>query len=146
MKIKLISVGKINSDPAAPLSADYISRIRKFIPFEDIVLKTDKDDKIAARMIKESQKGQILAALDERGRLFDSFEFSSLISKWMNAGHTQVTMVIGGADGLPQEIKQKAHTTIALSKMTLPHRLARLILAEQIYRGLCIIKNVPYQK
>lgn len=125
---------------------DYVARIGKFIPFEERVLKADREDRIAIRMCKEAESSQIMVAMDERGTLYDSFQFSSLLGSWMNAGYTRVTLVIGGADGLPAAVKKKAHLHVALSKMTLPHRLARLILVEQIYRGLCILKNVPYQK
>ena len=97
-------------------------------------------------MLKDASKGQLLIAMDELGKQYTSRSFSKLFSSWMNMGHGLVTFVIGGADGLPSTVKKKADLTIGLSKMTLPHRLARLLTVEQIYRALCIINNVPYQK
>lgn len=146
MRIQLVSVGRIKADPTAPLVSDYAARIQKFLPFEDTVLKVEDDARVAQRMVKAAQGAQVRVALDERGKLYDSFEFSNLVSSWMNAGHQQVNFVIGGAAGLPTEIVQQADILLALSRMTLPHRFARLLLCEQIYRALCIIRNVPYQK
>ena len=146
MRFKIISVGRKRADPASPLVEDYLARIAKFLPVDDVVLKPDNDQRIAARMLKESKKSPILVALDERGREQTSHGFAKLISSWMNQGIFEVTFFIGGADGLPKEIGQRATTRLALSQMTLPHRLARLVLTEQIYRALCIIRGVPYQK
>ncbi len=129
-----------------PLVADYVGRIGRFLPFEDVVLKADRDDRISQRILKESGRGNLLVALDEQGKLYDSRGFAQLVEGWMNRGLKQVTLVIGGADGLPSTIRKQADITIGLSRMTLPHRMARLMLVEQLYRALCIIRNVPYQK
>jgi len=130
----------------ASMVADYSRRLNRFVPFEEKVLKADRDDRIAERMLKEAAQAQLLVALDERGEELDSRQLARTVSGWMNQGLQGVLMVIGGADGLPEEIKRKADRTIALSRMTLPHRMARLLLVEQLYRALCIIRNVPYQK
>ncbi|MCP4601297.1 MAG: 23S rRNA (pseudouridine(1915)-N(3))-methyltransferase RlmH [Proteobacteria bacterium] len=146
MRFHLVSVGRERSDPTAPLVADYVNRISKFHRIEDLVLKPQRIDKIASRMFKEAKKGEILVALDEHGKEFDSAEFARLMSSWMNRGISRVTFVIGGAEGLPDEVKQNADYKLSLSRMTLPHRLARLFLGEQIYRALCNIQGIPYQK
>ena len=145
MKFTVYSVGRERADAASPLTADYLSRISKFFAVEDTVLRQDRDDKIAARILQKTE-GDLLIALDERGKMMDSHQFSSLIGSWMNTGVAKVSFVIGGADGLPEEIRKKANFLLALSRMTLPHRLAKLFLAEQLYRGLCILRNIPYQK
>lgn len=146
MKVKIVSVGRKNADPMTPMVDEYIKRIKRFTPFESVILKPAKDEKIAEKMLAETRTGGLLVAMDERGKLFDSVGFSKLINKWLNQGQGACTFVIGGADGLPATIKEKAQVTIGLSKMTLPHRMARLMLVEQIYRAFCIIKGVPYQK
>jgi 23S rRNA (pseudouridine1915-N3)-methyltransferase len=146
VKIKILSVGRQKSDPVSPLVDDYVARIKKFLPAEDIVLKPGPDSKLIARINKEREKSLYIVALDERGSQYTSVKFSSQLSAWMNAGHQTVLFVIGQAAGLPKEIIKTADSTIALSKMTLPHRFARLLLTEQIYRGLCILKNIPYHK
>jgi 23S rRNA (pseudouridine1915-N3)-methyltransferase len=113
---------------------------------DDLVLKPDSDQRIAARMLKESKKSTVLVALDERGKEHTSRSFAKLVSSWMNNNISEVTFFIGGADGLPKEILDRATLRLALSQMTLPHRLARLVLTEQIYRAFCIVRGVPYQK
>ena len=146
MRLKLVSVGKERSDPTAPLVADYAARIRKLVPFEEIVLKLDTDARVAERMRREASKSDLLVALDERGGQVTSRELSALVGEWMNRGLSEVTLVIGGPDGLPPTIRDTAGLRLGLSKLTLPHRLARLVLVEQLYRALAILRNVPYQK
>jgi 23S rRNA (pseudouridine1915-N3)-methyltransferase len=146
MRLKLVSVGRERSDPMAPLVADYADRIRKLLPFEEVVLKLEADDRVAERMRREFAKSDLLVALDERGEQLGSRELAALIGGWMNRGLSEVTLVIGGADGLPPGIRDAAGLVLGLSKLTLPHRLARLVLVEQLYRALAILRNVPYQK
>ena len=146
MRFKIVSVGRRRADPVAPLVDDYLKRISQFVPVEDRVLKAEREDKLATRMLKEAQKGQVLVALDERGKEYSSKEFADLVSSWMDRGVSRVTFVIGGADGLPSKVKTASSLLIALSRMTLPHRFARLVLTEQLYRAFCIIRSHPYQK
>ena len=146
MKLTIFSVGRERADASAPLTADYLARIAKFLPVEDVVLKQDRDDKVAGRILEKAGKGSLLVALDETGKMYDSQGFAKLTASWMNTGVSKIAFVIGGADGLPTEIKHRADLVLSLSAMTFPHRLARLFLAEQIYRALCIVRGVPYQK
>jgi 23S rRNA (pseudouridine1915-N3)-methyltransferase len=146
VRFRLISVGRKRSDPTATLVTDYAGRIAKFIPCELVVLRPDRPDRIAAQMLRESGRATLLVAFDERGRELDTKAFTELVSSWLNRGLKQVALVIGGAEGLPPQVAEKADLKVALSRMTLPHRLARLVAVEQLYRALCTIRNVPYQK
>jgi 23S rRNA (pseudouridine1915-N3)-methyltransferase len=146
VRLKLLSIGRERADPAAPLVADYVSRIERFLPIDNVVLKPDRDDRIAAKLLEERGKGRLLVALDDGGEQPTSREFAKTVSSWMDRGLTRVTLAIGGADGLPSDVRREADLLLSLSRMTLPHRLARLVLAEQLYRALSIIRNVPYDK
>ena len=146
LRLKLVSVGRERSDPAAPLVADYAARIRKFVPFEEAVLKLDAAERVAARMRREAARAQLLVALDERGEQLDSRQLAARVGGWMNRGLDEVVFAIGGPDGLPPGIREEAGLLLGLSRLTLPHRLARLVLVEQLYRALAILRNVPYQK
>lgn len=146
MRLKLVSVGRDRADPTASLVADYVSRIERFLPIDTLVLKPDRDDRIAARILKDTGRGRLLVALDDGGEQPTSKRFAEIVSSWMDRGLSRVTLVIGGADGLPDDVRRGADQLISLSRMTLPHRLARLVLAEQLYRALSIIRNVPYDK
>lgn len=83
--------------------------------------------------------------LDERGHQWTTVKFAETITEWTLDG-VDVAFVIGGADGLHDDIKRASHTMIALSKLTLPHGLVRVLLAEQLYRAVSIIKNHPYHR
>ncbi|MCP4675870.1 MAG: 23S rRNA (pseudouridine(1915)-N(3))-methyltransferase RlmH [Deltaproteobacteria bacterium] len=146
MRFQIVSVGRERSDPAAPLVADYVGRIKKFFPIENRVLPPDRNDRISEKMLKEAKKGDLLVALDERGKEYNSAAFADLVESWMNRGVSRIVFVIGGADGLPDSIVERANLRVALSRMTFPHRLARLFLVEQLYRALCTIRRIPYQK
>jgi 23S rRNA (pseudouridine1915-N3)-methyltransferase len=146
LRFKIVSVGRKSADPAAPLVKDYLLRIAKFFPIEDRVLRDDREDRVTARIFKEIKDSQTVVALDERGKIYDSIAFAKWVASWMNQGVSRVSFVIGGADGLSSAVRERADSMLALSKMTLPHRLARLLLAEQLYRACCINRGIPYQK
>ena len=84
-------------------------------------------------------------ALDERGKPVTTVELARLLQDWMRAGR-DVAFLIGGADGLDQRVKQDAALTLSLSSMTLPHQLVRVLLAEQLYRALSLLRNHPYHR
>lgn len=86
-----------------------------------------------------------LIALDERGKAWSTREFAARLARWRDGGD-DVAFVIGSADGLADEVKAKAHAVMSLSTMTLPHGLARVVLAEQIYRATTLIAGHPYHR
>ena len=90
-------------------------------------------------------KGAISVVLDERGRSFTTRELARLFEGWQMEGR-DLAFVIGGADGLSAAIKRDAHVMWSLSKLTLPHGLVRVVLAEQLYRAYTILKNHPYHR
>lgn len=144
MRFVIASVGRERADPAATLVADYLARIRKRFPIEEAVHKDDRQ--LAARLADDRGRGHRIVALDERGPQHDSPAYAALVQSWMTAGRRGVTFAIGGADGLPAEIRAAADELLGLSRMTLPHRLARLLLAEQLYRALEILAGSPYHR
>jgi 23S rRNA (pseudouridine1915-N3)-methyltransferase len=86
-----------------------------------------------------------VVALDERGRQQTTIALADSIARWMAAG-TDIVFIIGGADGLDANIKHSADEVLALSTLTLPHGLARILLAEQLYRAMSLIKGHPYHR
>ena len=139
-------MGRERSDPFVPIVNDYLQRIAKSFPVDDLVLKSGKPDRLTERMLKEMDEADLSVALDEKGKMFDSIQLSKKLGDWMNRGTGRILLVIGPADGLPEPIRAKADMLLSLSKMTLPHRMARLLIVEQLYRAICIIRGVPYQK
>lgn len=101
---------------------------------------------IEARRIAEAvPKGALTVVLDERGRMVTTRALSTCMAQW-RAGGSDVALVIGGADGTSDALKKRADWLWSLSPLTLPHGLARVILAEQLYRAASILNNHPYHR
>lgn len=90
-------------------------------------------------------KGSLIVALDERGRDLTSVQLSQHLVKWQQGG-TDVTFLIGGADGLDPALKDNADMLLRISSLTLPHGMVRVLLAEQLYRAWSITQNHPYHR
>jgi len=97
------------------------------------------------RMLKHVQPGQYVIALDEHGKQWTSRELAAGMEEWQQL-HPQVAILIGGADGLGSECKARADKTWSLSRLTLPHGMVRVMLAEQLYRGWTLIQGHPYHR
>ncbi len=98
------------------------------------------------RLFRELPKETALVCLCVEGRSMDSVAFAHSLERWAVEGGGAVTFVIGGSDGLSEELKRRAAARLSFSEMTFPHQLMRLVLVEQIYRGFRILKNEPYHK
>jgi len=155
MKLQLVWIGKTKSAPVQQLIQEYLDRVGKFVSVEVIELRDRRDVGGDARRIVEKEGDDIISrtgaadysiALDERGREFDSHKLAELIEKHRMAGTKLVTFVIGGHYGLSDAVRNRANLVLAMSRMTLTHELARVLLLEQIYRAFAIIHDLPYQK
>ena len=136
MKLIVLAVGK--TDPAwNELVEDFLTRISYFCKTE-LVLTTD--EKLEAQCEKYTR----FFLLDEHGVEYTSKNFAIFMQKQMNSGVQSVALVLGGAYGFSQSLKEKAHGLISLSQLTFPHQLARLVLLEQVYRGFTILNNKKY--
>ena len=99
-----------------------------------------------AKLILEAlPKKAYIVALDERGKQYTSLEMGDKVGKWQNLG-MDVVLIVGGPNGLTDEVRNKANELWSLSKLTLPHPLVRVFLAETIYRGYSIFANLPYHR
>ncbi len=155
MKYFIVAVGNKMPDWICAGYNEYIKRIPREISVNLIEVKPEKrvtGKTIEQLLLTESQR--ICSALpvncktvvlDERGHQWETNQFVQSMKEWTNDGG-DVAFVIGGADGLHHEIKRKSHTMIALSRLTLPHGLVRILLAEQLYRAISIMKNHPYHR
>jgi 23S rRNA (pseudouridine1915-N3)-methyltransferase len=139
VKLKIVSVGKDRSGLFAPGVAEYVSRLQHYAKTSLVELSTDE------KLLEQKGAREVLIALDERGKLFSSVELSQWIAAQMQTGKDLV-FVIGGDEGLKPEVREQAALVLSLSKMTLPHRLARLVLAEQLYRAFTLVRGEPYHK
>ena len=154
MKIIFLSVGKLKKGYAKDGIVEYLGRIKRYLPVEEVVVKDEssggkipKVDVIrreAERLQGKINKGDIVVALDERGKGFTSHGFANEVERFTGSGKKRICFVVGGAYGLSPEFKAGADLLLRLSEMTMPHDMARLVLAEQVYRAFTIIRGEPY--
>ncbi len=97
-------------------------------------------------LLQAVPKGAIVVALDGKGTQFTSEEFAQRLGKWRDTGVAEVIFLIGGADGLAENVRAKANYVMSLGAMTWPHLLARGMLLEQIYRAQTILAGHPYHR
>jgi len=151
MKLVIAAIGKMKANsPEAALLREYSKRL----PWKMTVKEFDiKHADTATRQMKEAEallgacEGyEKLIALDERGRELSSREFAGQFSAWQQQGISSVALVIGGADGLHESVRKKAHLMLAFGRATWPHMLARAMLTEQLYRVSSILEGHPYHR
>lgn len=154
MKIKLVTIGKTHQSFVDEGVTEFEKRIVKYIPYEKLELPAVKipvgisveehKKKEAPVLLKAINEGDYLVLLDERGRNYNSVEFSAQLQKMLNRGPKSVCFMIGGAYGFDESLYKRANEKIALSSLTFSHQLVRLVFAEQLYRALTIIKGEKY--
>ncbi len=142
--LRLLAVGRLKNAHLAALADDYLRRIRPWAAVEVVEVRdSDPRREGAALLAAVERKGARapLIVLDERGEQFTSRGFADLLSR-----HGSLTFVIGGPDGVSDPVRARADRLLGLSRMTLPHELARIVLLEQIYRGLSINRGHGYHR
>jgi 23S rRNA (pseudouridine1915-N3)-methyltransferase len=139
MKIFLYYVGKPRDAHANGMADDYVKRSSRYIRTEMREIHPDRFDP----WVKHPSATKIL--LDPGGKSWDSLQFSKLVSKGESESRDLVFLV-GGANGLPSGWRERGGLLLSLSAMTFPHELARVMLAEQVYRALATLRGHPYPK
>tara|TARA_R110000782_G_scaffold43189_1_gene97576 strand:+ start:48 stop:518 length:471 start_codon:yes stop_codon:yes gene_type:complete len=155
MRIDLIAVGKRMPAWIETAVKEYSKRLPKNIQFKIIEITPPIRGKnnIAENFKQQEQKkiettlspDSIIICLDEKGKSISSQQLADQLQTW-NDEQQHVSIIIGGADGLSDELKEKSNQMWSLSKMTLPHGLVRVMLAEQLYRAWTITQNHPYHR
>lgn len=140
MKLLVRAVGKLRDRRLESLCEEYCSRVRRHLPIE--IGEVDDD----AGLLRGLPAGTEIIALEPGGDAWTTAEFTKHLEKRMVAGTRAIAFLIGGADGLSPETVKHATRRLSLSALTLPHRLARLLLCEQIYRAISIIRGEPYNR
>ena len=152
LKIKIISIGNKIEKNVDTLIDSYTKKCSHFFHLEWVQLKSEKRfDSVAKKKVLEAEKiipqigSSLLVALDEKGEMLTSKNFTLKISQW-SQNFSCITFVIGGADGLDKSILKLANVTLSLSNMTLPHQLVKIFIADQLYRASSILNNHPYHR
>lgn len=135
-----MAAGRLKEPPVRAVADDYAGRIARYVRFEE---REARDDAALARLVPP---GALLVALEVWGEQHSSEEFARLLEAWGRRGKGEIAFLIGGAEGLPPALSERAEHHLSLSRMTLPHRLARVVLLEQVYRALSIARGEPYAR
>ncbi len=155
MRVQICAVGRLRKGPEKALIDDYLDRFAKSgraLGFGPAALIEVEDKKgggragEAALLARAVPKGALICTMDERGKVLSSPEFAALLASWRDQGRQDVAFVIGGADGIDPGLRAKATASISLGKMVWPHMLARVMLAEQLYRAASILAGAPYHR
>ncbi|MEI8362460.1 MAG: 23S rRNA (pseudouridine(1915)-N(3))-methyltransferase RlmH [Betaproteobacteria bacterium] len=154
MKLRIISVGHKMPSWVDTACAEYTKRMPREASVEIIDIKPEKRaagnsaeniQLIEAKRILDAIGKDYCIALDERGQEVTTLQLADKFKDWQFSGR-DVALIIGGADGLHASVKQKADWLWGLSKLTLPHAMVRVLLAEQLYRAHTVISNHPYHR
>jgi len=155
MQVHICAVGRLRDGPEHNLITDYLQRFDragKALGLGPVNITEVEDKKRggmpaeAILLSKAAPPRSLLCALDERGTALTSPDFANLLSDWRDQGQSSVTFMIGGADGLDSQLRAKADTSISFGPMVWPHMLARVMLAEQLYRAASILSGHPYHR
>jgi 23S rRNA (pseudouridine1915-N3)-methyltransferase len=152
MKFQIVAVGRPAVGPLRDAIAEYEKRASRYWPLEVIEVRAepararsrDEVRRLERARLLERASG-ILVALDERGRSMSTEEFAKWVAERRDRAE-DTTFVVGGAFGLDADVRDRASLVLSLSAWTLPHDMARLLLAEQLYRAGTILRGEPYHK
>ncbi|MFQ5708886.1 MAG: 23S rRNA (pseudouridine(1915)-N(3))-methyltransferase RlmH [bacterium] len=156
MKIKIITVGKLKHKHWQLAEKEYTSRIERYVQLEQVVVKNTPADSYknvvealaseAGSILAKIAADEFLVALAIHGEEWHSEQLTAWLREKMLHGCKKITFVVGGASGLSEEILDKAQLQLSLSKMTLPHEMAKVVLLEQLYRAFSILNGEKYHK
>ena len=151
MRIRILCVGRLKDGPERELVDDYVARARKtgaslgYRAVEEIEIDAGGGkEKEAERILARRGKGK-LVRLDERGQAWTSMDLSKRLQTWRDAGE-DADFVVGGADGLAASLDNQTSLALGFGAQTWPHKLVRVMLAEQVYRALSIEAGSPYHR
>ncbi|NHB69698.1 23S rRNA (pseudouridine(1915)-N(3))-methyltransferase RlmH [Perlabentimonas gracilis] len=154
MKITILAIGKTNINFVNEGISEYLKRLKRYIKVEIQIIADVKNSKnLTAPQLIQKEEELLLNALssdsyvvllDEKGKECTSVELSQFVEGKMISGTKEVVFVIGGAYGVSNAIKQRANEQLSMSQLTFSHQMIRLILIEQIYRAMTIIRGEPY--
>lgn len=144
LRVAIIAVGKVKQSGLREELDDYLGRIKRYAACDELELKDGDDDEVEARFRKAIPQRARVIALEVQGKPLTSQGLAQWVARAELDAVGTLAFLIGGAYGLPKAVSTAAYAQLSLSPLTLPHRLARLVLAEQIYRAFTILRGEPY--
>jgi 23S rRNA (pseudouridine1915-N3)-methyltransferase len=150
MKLHILAIGKLRG-PEAEWCAEYVKRLKNDITIKEMAasknlppVETQRAE--AALLLKALPPKAFTVLLDERGKDMTSRDFAARLQEWQDHGHDAIAFIIGGADGVTDEVRAEADVTLGFGRLTWPHRLVRVMLLEQLYRAQQINAGHPYHR
>jgi 23S rRNA (pseudouridine1915-N3)-methyltransferase len=143
MRFKVVAVGRIKEAPIRTAVDAYAKRLGHYAPVVEVEIKDGTPQQVSQAIAKALSPRDYVVALTIDGTMRSSEELAARLEVLANRA-VDVAFLIGGADGLPGEVVKNAGETLSFSRMTFPHRIARLMLMEQLYRAMTIRKGEPY--
>ena len=151
--IKIIAVGKIKEKFYVDAVKEYEKRLTSFTNIKIVEVKEVNTNDInknineeGKNILAEISSNEYVITLEILGKNLDSISFASFINERLTYGDSKISFVIGGSNGLSEEVKQRSNYALSFSSFTYPHQLMRVILLEQIYRAFTILNNKEYHK
>ena len=152
MRIHLFVAGKMRPGPEKSLVEDYLERFARLgcsVGIGPVFVQESnpaRKSRNVSRWRSTKSPNSAVCVLDERGAQMSSPEFANLLSEWRDAGVNDAAFVIGGPEGVKSRRYEGRNITLSFGKMVFPHLLARVMLAEQLYRAVTILNGTPYHK
>ena len=155
MRILIAAVGRLRSGPEVELTSDYLQRAAvagrnlgfKGVDIVEVEPKPNGDQRAEAGVLfRATPDDARKILLDERGAEWTSRQLAEKLARWRDEGQGHAVFWIGGADGVSQSVKDQADEKLAFGRQTWPHRLVRVMIAEQIYRAVTILSAQPYHR
>jgi 23S rRNA (pseudouridine1915-N3)-methyltransferase len=153
MRVRIIWTGKTRDARIKALIDEYLERISHFARCEIVELRESSANEGVAGIDKDSKRisdrlpsGATAVLLDPLGTEWNSEELAAEVRRWENAGTKEVAFIVGGPRGVSPNLSQQVEKRWSLSRLTLTHEMARLVLLEQLYRAYTILRGLPYQK
>jgi 23S rRNA (pseudouridine1915-N3)-methyltransferase len=142
MKLRVLMLGKTRRPEMTATLDDYVKRISRSCPIE----VTEVRNAGAALKKLDADRGATTLLLDAAGKVYDSPDFAKWLGEQRDRGTREIIFICGDADGFPDSLRERVKQKISLSAMTYSHELARVMLAEQLYRAFTILSGSPYPK
>jgi 23S rRNA (pseudouridine1915-N3)-methyltransferase len=140
VKLFVIAEGRIKERELRAVANDYLGRLSRYVRCEEI------ETRDSAGLAKSIPEGAFVVAMEVDGERLTSVELSQRLERWGARGKGLVAFLIGGAEGIPSALSARADLRLSLSSFTFPHRLARVMLFEQLYRSMTLLRGEPYAR
>jgi 23S rRNA (pseudouridine1915-N3)-methyltransferase len=142
VKIRLLMLGKTRRAELRALLDDYVKRVERYAATEVVEVR----DESAILKKLDAERAATVVLLDAGGKMLNSEEFAKWLGELRDRGTRELIFVCGDADGFPEAVRERARQKLSLGTMTFSHELARVMLAEQLYRAFAILSGSPYPK